>query len=155
MEGPRRSGRHRRVREAAPARYEAIEAPPPVAGVLLDSDVVIEVLRGRQAVVRHLLALEAAGVPIFCCAVAWAEIFAGIRPGEEVLTEAFLAARGDVVLDAATGRRAGGYLARYSRSHGVASADALVAAASSTTGLKLWTLNRRHYPMPDVAFHEP
>ncbi len=123
--------------------------------MLLDSDVVIEVLRGRQAVVRHLLALEAAGVPTYCCAVAWAEIFVGVRPGEEVVTEAFLAARGDVVLDAATGRRAGGYLARYSRSHGVESADALVAAAASTTGLTLWTLNRRHYPMPDVAFHEP
>ena len=108
MEGPRRSGPHRRVREAAPARYEAIEAPQPVAGVLLDSDVVIEVLHGRQAVVRHLLALEAAGVPTCRCAVSWAKIFAGVRPGEVVLTDAFLAARGDVVLDAATGRRAGG-----------------------------------------------
>ena len=124
-------------------------------GVLLDSDVVIEVLRGRQAIVRRLAALEADDVPTYCCAVTWAEIFAGLRPGEEVLTEAFLAARGDVVLDAATGRRAGGYLARYARSHGVESADALVAAAASTTGLRLWTLNRRHYPMSDVAFHEP
>ncbi len=123
--------------------------------MLLDSDVVIEVLRGRQPVVRRLVALEAAGVPTYCCAVTWAEIFAGVRPGEEGLTEAFLVARGDVVLDAATGRRAGGYLARYSASHGVESADALVAAAASTTGLKLWTLNRRHYPMADVSFHEP
>ena len=155
MEGPRRSGRHRRLREAAPAEYAAIPEAPSVAGVLLDSDVVIEVLRGRREVARALGALEAAGVPTYCCAVAWAEIFAGIRPGEEVLTEAFLAARGEVVIDAATGRRAGGYLARYSRSHGVESADALVAAAASTTGLTLWTLNRRHYPMPDVAFHEP
>jgi predicted nucleic acid-binding protein len=123
--------------------------------VLLDSDVVIEVLRGNKTVARKLLTLEAAGVPTYCCAIVWAEIFAGIRPGEEALTEAFLAARGDVVLDASAGRRAGAYLARYSRSHGVEIADALVAAAASTTGLRLWTTNRRHYPMRDVVFHEP
>jgi predicted nucleic acid-binding protein len=121
--------------------------------VLLDSDVVIDVLRGRRAVVRDLGALEATGVPTYCCAVAWAEIFAGIRPGEEVLAEAFFAARGDVVIDAAAGRRAGGYLSRYSKSHGVEIADALVAAAAATTGLRLWTQNPRHYPMPDVLFH--
>ena len=48
------------------------------------------------------------------------------------------------------GRRAGAYLARYARSHGVELADALVAAAATTAGLHLWTLNRKHYPMPDV-----
>jgi predicted nucleic acid-binding protein len=71
------------------------------------------------------------------------------------MTEAFLAARGEVILDAPTGRRAGAYLARFSRSHGLEIADALVAAAAATSGLKLWTLNRRHYPMPDLAFYEP
>jgi len=34
-------------------------------------------------------------------------------------------------------------------------ADALVAAAATTAGLALWTLNRRHYPMPDIRFYEP
>jgi predicted nucleic acid-binding protein len=57
-----------------------------------------------------------------------------------------------VVLDARVGQRAGAYLARYSRSHGVQLADALVAAAATTSGLRLWTLNRKHYPMPDLTF---
>ena len=122
--------------------------------MLLDSDVVIEVLRGKKAVVALLLSLEASGVPTYCCAVTWAEIFAGIRPGEEALTEAFLASRGEVVIDAAAGRRAGSYLARYGRSHGVEIADAFVAAAAATSGLRLWTLNRRHYPMRDLVLHE-
>ena len=38
--------------------------------------------------------------------------------------------------------------------HGVGIADALVAATASTTGLTLWTLNRRHYPMDDLRFHD-
>jgi len=63
-------------------------------------------------------------------------------------------ARGDVTVDAVTGRRAGTYLLRYAKSHGVGIADALIAAAASTTGLQLWTLNRRHYPMDDVRFYE-
>jgi predicted nucleic acid-binding protein len=94
-------------------------------------------------------------VPTNCCAVSFAEIWAGLRPGEEAVTEAFFSARGEVVLVAAVGRRAGAYLARYSRSHGLEMADALVAGAASTVGLRLWTLNRRHYPMTEILFHEP
>jgi len=101
------------------------------------------------------VALEESGVPTYCTAISWAEIYAGIRPGEEILTDAFLGARGEVILDAVTGRHAGAYLARYARSHGLEIADALVAAAAATAGLRLWTLNRKHYPMPDLEFFEP
>lgn len=101
------------------------------------------------------LALETAGVQTYCTVIAWAEIYAGLRPGEEPLTRAFFEARGEVVVDGRAGRRAGSYLARYARSHGVEIADALVAAAAATSGLRLWTLNRKHYPMPDVRFYDP
>ena len=53
--------------------------------------------------------------------------------------------------EADTGRRAGGHLSRYARSHGVEIGDAL-AAAASTTGLHPWTLNRKHYPMETSGF---
>jgi predicted nucleic acid-binding protein len=152
MARARRSAGHRRVSEAAPARYQAHDPQESLTGVLLDSDVVIEILRGRRDVVESAEKLARAGVPTYCSAVTWAEVFAGVRPGEEAATQAFFDARGEVVLDATTGRRAGSYLARYGRSHGVAIADALIAAAASTSGLRLWTRNRRHYPMDDVEF---
>jgi hypothetical protein len=82
-------------------------------------------------------------------------VYAGIRAGEEFLTQGFFEARGDVLLDGIAGRRAGSYLARYSKSHGLGIADALIAAAATTSGLWLWTMNRRHYPMSDVLFYEP
>ena len=121
---------------------------------MLDSDVIIEVLRGRRRVVKALGSLEESGVPTYCTAISWAEIYAGIRPGEETLTEAFFQARGEVVLDAVAGRHAGSYLARYAASHGLELADALVAAAAATSGLLLWTQNSHHYPMPDLEFYE-
>lgn len=152
MARARRSTGHRRVSEAAPARYEAHEPTESLTGVLLDSDVVIDILRGRGEVVERAQKFARDGVPTYCTAVTWAEVFAGVRPGEESATQAFFDARGEVVLDATTGRRAGSYLARYGRSHGVAIADALIAAAASTSGLRLWTRNRRHYPMDDLEF---
>ena len=121
---------------------------------MLDSDVIIEILRGRVSVASALKNLKLAGIPTYSTPVASAEIFAGIRPGEEPLTEALFGTFGEITLDGTIGRRAGSYLARYSRSHGVQIADALVAAAASTAGLSLWTLNRKHYPMPDVRFYE-
>lgn len=78
-----------------------------------------------------------------------------MRPGEEAATRAFFEARGEIVLDARVGQRAGSYLARYRKSHGLEIADALVAAAAATSGLRLWTLNRKHYPMDDMRFYEP
>ena len=152
MAKSRRPRRDRRVREAAAPRY----APEPgLVGVLYDSDVIIDILRGRRKTVDAARALEATRVPTYCTAIAWAEIYAGMRPGEEPITRAFLEARGEIVLDARVGRRAGAYLARYARSHSVELADALVAAAAAAASLKLWTLNREHYPMADVRFYEP
>ena len=147
-----RGPRHRRVREKPATRY-APESEG-LAGVLYDSDVVIEILRGRDAIVDRAHALEAAAVPTYCTAITWAEIYAGIRSGEEPVTRAFFEARGEVVIDSTTGRRAGAYLARYAGSHGVEIADALIAAAAATSGLHLWTLNRKHYPMKDVEFFD-
>jgi predicted nucleic acid-binding protein len=132
----------------------ASRAPLGLTGVLYDSDVIIEILRGRKKVLEAAEALESDGVPTYCSPISWAEVYAGIRAGEDPITERFFEARGEVVIDARTGRQAGAYLARYAGSHGVELADALIAAAATTAGLRLWTLNRRHYPMEDVEFFD-
>ncbi len=154
MARTKRTRKHERVREK-PAEEYAAESEAALSGVLLDSDVVIEVLRGRRRIVDALRLLEHSGVPTFCTAVTWAEVHAGLRRGEEQVTEEFLQARGEVVLDARAGRRAGAYLATFGRSHGVEIADALIAAAATTSGLVLWTLNRKHYPMRELRFWDP
>lgn len=102
-----------------------------------------------------LAAVTKRGIPVYCSAVSWAEVYAGLRAGEETATDAFFAARIAVAIDAAIGRKAGAYLARYRRSHGLQIGDALIAGAAGTAGLHLWTLNPRDYPMDDVRFYGP
>ena len=149
--GPRR---HRGAREKAATGYAAA-TPPDLTSVLFDSDVVIEILRGQQLIIRQATELEQAGVLTYFTPITVAEVYAGVRPGEESLTEAFFRARGEALLDGECGRLAGRYLSRYARSHGVEIADALVAAAANTLGFRLWTLNRKHYPMDDLRFFPP
>ncbi len=104
--------------------------------------------------VKAARTLEGSGVPTYCSAVSLAEIYAGIRPGEEAPTQAFFDARGEILLDSQAGRVAGSYLARYAGSHSLDLGDALIAAAATTSGVRLWTCNRKHYPMPDVHFYD-
>src|SRR6184192_3728281 len=122
MARSREPRRRRRVREAAAARYPT-GTQPELTGVVLDSDVIVEILRGHAGTFQAAIALEESGVPTFCTAISWAEIFAGVRRGEEAVTRAFFEARGELVLDARIGRQAGDYLARFTKSHSVEIAD--------------------------------
>ncbi len=121
-----------------------------VKDVLLDSDVIIEFLRGNQRIRGQLRGLMAQGVRLAYTPVSIAEIHAGMRPGEEKEIEAFFAALESTPIDDEVAKKAGEYLRTYGKSHGVEPGDALVAAAASLRDLALWTMNRRHYPMPDV-----
>ena len=155
MARPKRPRQYGRVRETPQARYAPTPGASALNGVLLDSDVIIELLRDNRKIVGPAAGLAAAGIRTYCTPVSWAEIYQGLRAGEEPLTDSFFESSGEVILDARIGRQAGKYLARYARSHGLEVPDALIAAAAATTGLRLWTLNRRHYPMEDVRFFEP
>lgn len=116
--------------------------------ILVDTDVLIWVLRGREDIVRRFEeALEEKEGFVFITPVQEAEIFAGARKGEESLINSFLSSLKNIPIDSESGRRAGEYLAKYGKSHGTTLADAFVAAVASVNGLKLWTLNRKHFPM--------
>ena len=54
-------------------------------------------LRGNEDVIEAVAALEASATPTYCTAISWAEIYAGLRAGEEAATVAFFEARGEVV----------------------------------------------------------
>ncbi len=121
--------------------------------VLVDSDILIEVSRGRdQAAVARWLELSDSDSPILCSPVSVAELWAGARPHEHRTLTSLFQTLHCVPIDAETGRRAGDYLRQYRKSHGIELGDALVAAAAVLHRAALWTRNRKHYPMEALSF---
>lgn len=122
--------------------------------VLVDSDVLIEVSRGRDAkLIATWLELSASDALILYSPVTAAELWAGARSEEQLALEALFDALVCIPLDAEVGRRAGDYLKRYRKSHHVELGDALIAASAASSGATLWTRNRKHYPMKDFSFY--
>ncbi len=124
-----------------------------MSGVLVDSDILIEVLRGRNADLTTLWASAAnAGIAIFCSPVTLAEIRHGMREREKETIDRLFSSLTVVPIGIEIGARAGDYLRRYHASHPVELGDALIAATASVHQLELWTRNRKHFPMKDVTF---
>jgi predicted nucleic acid-binding protein len=123
--------------------------------VLVDSDILIEVSRGRDAdLVSKWLELSNSDAAVLYSPVSVAELWAGARTNEhDALNNLFRALR-CVPIDEETGRQAGVYLKRYRRSHGVEAADALIAAGAVGHRADLWTRNRKHYPMKELSFFD-
>jgi hypothetical protein len=125
-----------------------------MTAILLDSDVLIEVGRGRdQTILDRWSALSKSASAVLCSPVTVAEIWHGARPAEHSSLEALFGALVCAAIDERIGRRAGEYLAKYAKSHGLELGDALIAATASLHPAHLWTRNRKHYPMRDVEFY--
>jgi hypothetical protein len=121
--------------------------------VLVDSDILIDVSRGRDTeLVSRWTALSRSDVVILYSPVSAAELWAGARPAEHDALKNLFRVLKCVPVDAATGRQAGDYLRRYQKSHAVELGDALIAAAAVSNNAALWTRNRKHYPMKEMAF---
>ena len=115
-------------------------------GILLDSDIIIWFLRGKEDIVSiiHNLIIKN---KLYVSPISIAEVYAGVRPKEEKLINAFFSLIETINIDNSTGKLAGKYLNKYSKSHNVEIADSLIAATVINYSLKLWTLNKKHYPM--------
>jgi predicted nucleic acid-binding protein len=123
--------------------------------ILVDSDILIEVSRGRDsAVVSRWIELSKSDALILFSSVTVAELWAGTRPAEYAALEALFEALVCVPADTAVSRRAGEYMKRYRKGHSVELGDALIAASAAASGALLWTRNRKHYPMAELTFYE-
>lgn len=116
--------------------------------VLVDTDVLINFLRGRQQAKEFLLShLDS---PILCSVITVAEIFAGMRPHEEEKTRALLDNLEVIPVTRAIAEKAGLYKGGI-RSHSLELDDCLIAATAHLRKATLATGNERHYPMDDIG----
>jgi len=116
--------------------------------ILMDTDVIIWILRGDETVSSAFkkIVSDTEG-QVYFTPVQSAEIYAGIREKEELKVERFFSSLNCIAIDTDAGRLAGGFMKQYRKSHNVTLADALVAACSRVNNLKLWTINKKRYPM--------
>lgn len=116
--------------------------------ILIDSDILIWILRNsREYKEKFQEAVSESNANIFITPIQYMEIISGVREKERIETELFMDSIEHIAIDINTGKLAGEYLRLYSKSHGVHIADALIAATAEINGLKLWTNNKKHYPM--------
>lgn len=118
--------------------------------ILLDSDVIIANLRNEMPVAEFLDRLVEKGILLCVSPIAYAEVYAGQRPGEDEAIGDFFRSVECLTIDGPVGKKAGEYLRTFSKSAGVKIADALVAATAYCHQVGLYTLNRKHYPMKDI-----
>ncbi|MGH9588459.1 MAG: PIN domain-containing protein [Acidobacteriaceae bacterium] len=123
--------------------------------VVVDSDVLIEVTRNRdRKLIAAWFSLIESEIEVMYSSVSAAELWAGALPHEhDVLTRLFRSLR-CASYDEETGKLAGDFMRQYRKSHNVDLADAMIAAAAVQNGALLWTRNRKHYPMKEVAFYQ-
>jgi predicted nucleic acid-binding protein len=122
--------------------------------LLLDTTVLIDVLRGSAAA-RRLRAMRSAEPVPYVCAVNVEEIWRGILPEEEDLADRLLRSLRLAPLGREEGRRAGSWRRRFAASGVTLSqADCLIAAAAVGVGAVLATGNARHFPMPELTVEE-
>ena len=118
----------------------------------IDADVLIWHLRGEQKATKFLKGLTKGGeYELWTGALQRAEVVFFMRPEEETTTLLFLGELKTASVDQAIVDLAGALYRKWHPSHGVDIHDAILAATAIQTGGHVFTLNKKHYPMPDVV----
>ena len=122
--------------------------------ILIDSDILIEISRKRNLeLFKRWTDLSDSEEILLVSPLSIAELWHGARPNEHRETEAMLDSLQCIFVIQKTGNLAGQFLNRYSKSHNLAIADAFIAAGAVLEHARLWTRNRKHYPMPELSFY--
>jgi predicted nucleic acid-binding protein len=122
--------------------------------ILIDSDIAIEILRGRNhTILSAWHALADSEASIFYSPVTSAEVWGGAFAEEFPLVMRFFRPLICLPPDYETSYHAGDLLRRYRKSHNLEVPDAMIAATAIQHHAALWTRNRKHYPMPQITFY--
>lgn len=113
--------------------------------VLIDTDIVIDFLRGDKQAICHF---KADSESLCFSAITVAEIYAGIKgKKEEAEVERLFSIFPVIATTNEIAREAGKLVKQYRPSHSVEIPDAIIAATCIISDSELNTLNVKHYPM--------
>jgi predicted nucleic acid-binding protein len=127
---------------------------PPVSGslLLLDTTILIDVLRNRNRRRAWLEQLVLSGKVLATSVICIAEVYGGLRPGEEAATRRHLANLEWLPVSAPIAEQAGlikARLGRQGRTHSVT--DMIIAATAIECGCALATDNQRRFQIPGLT----
>lgn len=123
-----------------------------MGAILLDTTVLIDLLRGRPDAERRLRALRDAGDDAYVCAINVEETVRGLFPREHEPARRLFAGLRAAPLDLMEGWQGGEWRREFAAAgRTLAQADCLIAAAASSIGGRLATGNPSDFPMAEVA----
>jgi hypothetical protein len=112
---------------------------------LWDTNILIDFLRGRPDAVTWIDALEE---NVAISAVSVLELYGGaLSQREERDIWALRQELTCLPIGEEIGERAGSFMRHFGKSHGIDIPDAIIAATAEHHGLRLATLNVKHFPM--------
>jgi predicted nucleic acid-binding protein len=118
--------------------------------LLLDTTVLVDALRGRDAAARVHMLQDTEEAP-WICAVNIDEVLRGIREHERDTAVRLLSGLHIAPLGRTEGTRAGDWRREFARKGiTLAQADCLIAAAAVGVGARLATGNPKDFPMPEL-----
>ena len=122
-----------------------------MATVLLDTTVLIDLLRGRHGAVARLGSARQRGDMLTTTVVNVEEVARGLRAAEQESAGRLLAGLRLARLGTAEGIRAGTWRREHAeRGVTLSQADCLIAAAALGAGATLATGNPKRFPMPEL-----
>ena len=121
---------------------------------LLDSDIVIWILRGDEPIVQFYNQLvELTGLEPAISVITVYEVMAGVRPHEVQKTREFLNKLRRLEVTEEIAEKAAEYFREFkAKGRTLLIADLLIAATAFCHDLRLVTLNRKDFPMTDIDF---
>jgi predicted nucleic acid-binding protein len=118
---------------------------------LLDSNVIIDTLNGRNDRPYLLSQLSQQDILLACCSINVTEVYMGMRPGEEVKTKKLLGSLEFYPVTWEAAQLAGDLFRQWrQKGHTLALSDVTIAAVALTHRLVLVTGNNKHFPMPEL-----
>jgi predicted nucleic acid-binding protein len=119
--------------------------------VVLDTDIVIDLLKKKQPVIDRYLRLLESGVTPLLSPIVVADIYVDAFEHEHKTIENLFDRWHTVNVDRAIATQAGRYARQFRKSFsGISLEDFLLAATARVHRCPLWTANRKHFPMQDI-----
>ena len=119
---------------------------------VFDTDVLIDILRDKEKTILQVEEWSDKADVLACSVITIAEIFTGMRKGEEKKTRELLDSLTKLPLTEELAE-IGGQLKNTTKSHQLFLDDCLIAATALGHNATLFTKNTKHYPFKGLKVH--